>query len=447
MSACGGDDDDDDAAPGGSDTTEQTSDGESAPLTDSFRGVTAEEIKLGFVMVNYECIADFVDFKRGDDQAAYQAFVDDINANGGILGRQIVPVYKSYCPIGNTESLQICTALTDDEAVFAVLGVFIDFTGDAQLCLAREHDTIHIGHELTQGWIDDAPPGLLLTPDITNERRLDVLLQLLETEGTLEGRKVAVMADDENGDRAENTIVPALEEAGVELGTTAILTVTGSSESGVDTSGGQAQLDAFLEKWKEEDVDTIMIAGLSLVTRQWVEKIGNEIPGVQFLVDAPASAIQAARDAKAAGTNPNPYENMFTAESETDAEIWDTPPVQRCVKIYEDASGTTVVPPDEVQPGPDGKREETYASVLVNCGELEMFQAIAEKAGADLTNETWTAAVNDFGPIELATSSFATLHEGKYDANDAFRLVRFDGTVGDAGDWAPVTDIVNTAEE
>src|SRR5439155_23502739 len=127
---------------GGKSTTTAT-----PQLTASFRGVTADSIKIGIVIIDYKTIADFVDFTRGDQQKIAQSFVDDINANGGVLGRKIVPVYKTYKPIGNQDTLAICTALTQDEKVFAVLGVFIDFSGDSQLCLTRDHQTIHIGHE------------------------------------------------------------------------------------------------------------------------------------------------------------------------------------------------------------------------------------------------------------------------------------------------------------
>ena len=83
-------------------------------------------------------------------------FVDYINNNGGIDGRKLVPVYKKYPPIpgGKPDPLSLCTSWTEDDKVFAVLGVFIDFTGQGQLCLTKEHNTIHIGHELDQPWID-----------------------------------------------------------------------------------------------------------------------------------------------------------------------------------------------------------------------------------------------------------------------------------------------------
>ena len=89
--------DDDKAEP--TDTTGPTE------LTASFRGVTADSIKIGIMIVDYSKIAFAVDFNRGDQQEIVQIFIDDINANGGILGRKIVPVYKIYNPITNVRAL------------------------------------------------------------------------------------------------------------------------------------------------------------------------------------------------------------------------------------------------------------------------------------------------------------------------------------------------------
>jgi hypothetical protein len=151
------------------------------PLKDLGHGVTATEIKVGIAIIDYDSIADFVDFARGDQQKTAQVYVDYINNNGGIDGRKIVPFYKKYEPIpGRTpDPLSLCTSWTEDDGVFAVLGVFIDFTGQGLLCLTKEHNTIHIGHELEQPWIDESPPGLLLTSDTTKESAAKVLINLL----------------------------------------------------------------------------------------------------------------------------------------------------------------------------------------------------------------------------------------------------------------------------
>lgn len=402
------------------------------------RGVTDRSIKVGIVLVDYDCIKQYVDFNRGDQRATFNVFVDAINAGGGVAGRKIEAVYRTYCPIGNAQALEACTSLTEDEQVFAVIGLLIDFAGDAQLCIARDHKTIHIGHELTQAWIREAPPGLLLTSEITSERRVDVLMQLLAATKTLRGHKVAVLGDIENEARAKERIAPALDRLGVDRGSTAILTVTGS-----DTAAGQAQLDSFIERWKQEHVDAVIIAGLSLVSRQWVEKIARELDGVLLFTDAPSSALLAARDAKKAGLRPNPYEGMYSATGESPTERWQEAKVRRCVRIFEDATGQSVVGPGELQPGADGKRVEVNAAVVGACADLMMFQAIAQRAGHDLDNRSWTSAVNRFGAIDLVTTKFSSFRAGKYDADDGLGLARYDSSIGSVGDWRAVTPIID----
>src|SRR3954470_5125106 len=100
-------------------------------------GVTPTEIKVGIALVDFECIKAFSDSIRENQQEVYQAYIDDINAKGGIAGRKIKPVYYTYCPLGSAPPLTVCTKFTDDDKVFAVIGTFIDFSGDAQTCVAN----------------------------------------------------------------------------------------------------------------------------------------------------------------------------------------------------------------------------------------------------------------------------------------------------------------------
>jgi hypothetical protein len=464
ATSCGDDDDDSDAsdttqtsaaaattAPattgGGAEAT--TTSGAAATtttaveLTDSFRGVTAEAIKVGVVMVDYDgCIKDFIDFTRGDQQAAYEALIDDINAQGGVLGRTLEPVYKTYCPIGSTDPLAKCVELTEDDEVFAVIGVFIDFSGDAQLCLTRDHETIHIGHELEQAWIDEAPPGLLLTNDVTAERSFEVLMDVLVAEGTLEGKTVAVLASSSTSTRAEGAIVPRLEEEGIDQGSLAVLAIAGE-----DTSAAQAQLDGFIERWRGEGVDTVIISGQEAGARQFVEKIRTELPGIQLIADAPSGVLVEGRDFVAQGITPNPYEGTIAVEpSLTGDPQFEEAGSQACVDAFEKATGTTVLPPSQFATNAAGKREEVYIAVRDACTELSVFTQIAEKAGGDLTNESWTEAVNTFGAIEIPAQEFSSYKEGKYYANDAFKLVQFSSTAVEGGGWEAISDVVNTAQ-
>jgi ABC-type branched-subunit amino acid transport system substrate-binding protein len=421
-------------APAAATTTTQ------AQLTDSFRGVTSTTIKIGVAIVDYDCIKQFVDFNHGPQQAVEQSFIDNINHHGGILGRQIVPVYKTYCPIQPSVALDACQSLTQDAKVFAVLGVFAPTSPAAQLCLSRDHQTILIGHELQQATISQAPPGLLLTPDITDERRVNVLMSLLKQQGTLTGHKVGILADQDSQVPVGSVVKPALQSMGIQQGTEGVLTI-----SGTDTSAAQTQLDSFIERWKSENVDTLFLAGLNVVSKQFVEKIRAQMPKVLLLADGESAAHDAAQGEVTGHKNPNPYEGIISANGPPDEDVWNTASVQNCAKIYEAASGQTVLGPNEVKPGPDGHTAQTYQAVEDFCGELDMFKQIAVKAGADLTNTTWTAAVNGFGPIQLVGSTYASLHQGKYDASDGFRLVSFDSTIPPQGEWKGLSSILNAA--
>ena len=86
--------------------------------------------------VDSSAIKDFVDWtlRLEPGQDLYGVYFKDINDAGGINGRKIEPVFKTYCPIpGEPSSTRegSCTPWPEDDNAFAVMGVFVDFTGDA----------------------------------------------------------------------------------------------------------------------------------------------------------------------------------------------------------------------------------------------------------------------------------------------------------------------------
>jgi ABC-type branched-subunit amino acid transport system substrate-binding protein len=410
-----------------------------ASSSSTTQGVTKDSIKVGIALVDYSAIKDFVDYNHGDQKAIAQSYVDSINKNGGINGRKIIPVFKEYPPIpgGKPDPLSLCTSWAEDDKVFAVLGVFIDFTGQGQLCLTKDHKVIHIGHELDQPWIDAAPGGLLLTADATKEGVSASLVNLLASTGKLKGKTVAVVGDKDNESRVNDVIVPALKKAKVKTGSTAILSITGT-----DTTAAQAQVDSFIEKWKTEGVNAVFLAGNNVSAKQFAESIKAGLPKAQLITDTD-TALQQARGEQQAGTKPNPYEGMLSGTGLTPTERWATksPLLQQCVDIYQKASGTTVPGPDDEKVDSNGKKVQTDVAVVDFCGELFMFRDIAEKVGPDLTVANWQKTVNSLGPIALVPDKYASLCKGKYAAEDSFRIVSYDSSLGTDGDWKQLTPI------
>src|SRR5438128_7779080 len=83
------------------------------PSTAPGEGVTPTQIKMGIALVDFDCIKNFVDEVRVNQDQVYQSFIDDINAKGGIAGRKIAPVYDNYCPLGSAGPLAVCTKFAD----------------------------------------------------------------------------------------------------------------------------------------------------------------------------------------------------------------------------------------------------------------------------------------------------------------------------------------------
>src|SRR3954451_22152653 len=142
-------------------------------------GVTAQTIKVGISLVDFKCIQQFIDFTRPNQQAIYQAFVDDVNKKGGINGRKIVPDFNTECPLTPTSDLlvQVCTHFTDDDKVFAVVGNLSDAAESSAMhtCIAKQHKTPVVTFQVTQAMFDEVPPGMLIYPGTTPERSSAVL--------------------------------------------------------------------------------------------------------------------------------------------------------------------------------------------------------------------------------------------------------------------------------
>jgi hypothetical protein len=423
-----------------SSTTTPGTGGKAAEVPGVGTGVTDNEIKLGVSLIDYKCIPkSFVDSIYVDQPQAYNAYIDNLNAQGGINGRKVVPVFKFICPLKPAAAVEACTSLTDDSKVFAVVGTMYDPTGDAQLCVAKQHKTILITDGLTQSIISKAPPGLLLSPGITSDRRLKVIMSLLKSQHTLDGKTVAVLAEAADSSPVDAVVKPALDAMGVKQGSRAALSI-----SGADTTAAQSQLDSFIEKWKSEHVNALIMVGQAVSSKQFVEKIKSAIPDMQLVADT-TSVASGGQDEVKAGVTPNPYDGIITAEGRIFLEHSRTPHYTYCKTIFEKQTGMKIPLPNVVVKLPNGQQNDIYGNAEDACSYVTMFQDIATHVGKNLNNTNWTNTVNTLGPVKVMNTDFASLHAGKYDADDTYGLVAFDPSVKPNGNWRHVTPVENVS--
>jgi ABC-type branched-subunit amino acid transport system substrate-binding protein len=401
-------------------------------------GVTANSIKVGITLVNFDCIKPYTNLIRLGQQAVYAAFIKDINDKGGIAGKKIDPIYKTYCPITNGPLLALCTSLTQDDHVFAVLGTFFDSTGDAQTCITKQEKRVLLTFDLTQAIINQAPPGLVVTPGTIPDRSVDILLSLAKKEKTLEGKKVAVLGDTSVSTVVHNTIEPGLKKLGVQTGSTALLSIN----KGGDTTIAQQQLDSFIEKWKTEHVTAVFMSGNFASTKQFVQKLKTALPGVLLLADV-TTTLDQAQQVQASGVKPNPYNGLITAgglsPSESDASAnW-----KFCAEIYKRETGKTAEGAQQVIKSADGKNIlDEHGTISDACQLLWTFHDIGARVGQYLNNTNWQNTVNTFGKIaNRGSGDFASLHAGKYTTDDNWRLQEYDSSIPPEGNWKAITPL------
>jgi ABC-type branched-subunit amino acid transport system substrate-binding protein len=405
-------------------------------------GVTADSIKLGISLVDFKCIQQFIDFTRPNQQAIYQAFIDDVNAKGGINGRKIVPDFNTECPLSPTSDLlvQVCTKFTDDEKVFAVIGNLSDAAQDSAIhtCIAKKHNTPVVTFQVTEDMFKQVPPAMLVFPGTTPERSSAVLFELLKKQGTLDGKKLAVFAQQTSQASVKAYVLPAIKKTGVETGTTAYVTINGA-----DTTAAQSQLDSFIERWKSEGVNALFITGQNAVTKQFVEKIVKQLPGVTLLTDT-GDALSQGQDETKAGASPNPYDGLYYAGGYRAADYAKSDNWKYCAAIYKAAMGKEAPGPEAVLKVNVGGKEltdQTYNTINDACQMVSTFQQIVAKMGQYPNAENWVATVNAFGKIvNRGGGPYASLTQGKYDTDDTFQLQQFDPALPPNGNWKALGD-------
>jgi len=403
-------------------------------------GVTNDSIKLGISLVDFDCIKQYTDTIRLGQTPVYEAFIKYINDNGGVGGRKIVPDIKNYCPLTNKQILTYCTAFTQDDNVFAVLGTFIDFSGDAQTCIAKQQKRLLVTFDLTQAILDRSPPGYIVTPGSIPERSVGILLDLLKKQGTLKGKTVAVLGDTNVKAVITNSIEPGLKDLGVKTGSTAILSIN----NGGDTTQAQAQLDSFIEKWKTQGVNAIFMSGNFASAKQFVEKVRKQMPGVLLMADTTNTLAQAQQEQES-HVSPNPYEGLLTAGGLSPKESDESDNWKFCADIYKKETGKDAEGAQTTIKSADGKNIiDNHGTISDACQLLFFFKSIGDKTGKYLNNNNWVNAVNTYGHIvNRGSGDFSSIHTGKYAADDNWRLQAYDSSIGASGNWKALTPLQN----
>jgi hypothetical protein len=378
--ACAAGDQGDDAESGASSTTAAP---DAPPPTGPAPGVTDDSIKLGVTYLDFEAIADVVDIDQGDYEAAYTALFDDINANGGINGRTVEPVFEPINPIGSDSADAACVELTEDEDVFLAMGFF---RAEEPACYVDTHETALIGGSMTNELLDRISVPWF-TKDIGEDFQGDAIRRFAD-EGLL-GENLGIFAITTEADLMDDVALPALEEAGIEPLDTAILDAPPD-----DVTAQNAAVGVIAERFRSAGVDQVLIIGSGGLT--WAN-------GVQSLDYRPQLLVTDKGPIDAFTSTPGDHDLSLLDDAigagveVPPADAYDTPEMQDCLAIQE-AAGYPTPDPETLAPADRGQ----VAAAFISCATVGLFRAIVEGAGEDLNYGTLQQSGEQLGEFSVA---------------------------------------------
>jgi hypothetical protein len=211
------------------------------------------------------------------------------------------------------------------------------------------------------------------------------------------------------------------------------------------TTDAQTQLDTAILHWKDNNVTAVFLTGDEAASKQFVEKIRTEMPNVMLVTDV--NNVRDRPRGEDAGRT-QPVQGIISTSGPTSDEYDASENWKYCAGIYKAQTGKDAPSASDVIKTPDGKNTlDVHASISDPCQLLSVIKQIGDKVGKPLNVTNWLAAVNNFGPIvNRGGGEFASLHQGKYDIDDTFRLVAFDSNEGKGGDWKALTPSPRTPE-
>ena len=365
-------------------------------------GLTATTLRLGFVPVDLEKTSTQLGFQvasQGVPTDQINALVAWANANGGIGGRQVEAVIRTFEASGDSPESEeaLCKQLTQDDKVFAVV-LNGQFQPSARPCYAAA-STLMLDQTLVPQ-SDESLAALspyLWQPSLPSyDAFANGLMATLKANNWYEGATtLGIVAPDKtlNKDVVDDVVIPQL--AGVYDGPVETFWID-TAELGTLSQGIEQAIFSF----KAKKVSHVMFLGGERIAPFWQATAGiqnfsarysfSTWDSPNFMTDNPELVPQ--------DSLPGSIGVGFSQGSDTPNEFytWATTDAQKeCKAIFEE-SGVTF-------PGIDEAR-----TALMYCDSVRFLKTVGDLAGATLNASSVARAAADLGDTFQAASGFGT---------------------------------------
>ncbi|MDD9370235.1 MAG: ABC transporter substrate-binding protein [Acidimicrobiales bacterium] len=391
---------------------------------DTVPGVTDDAVRVAFVTVDLTATQAALGFRtapQGDPEAQVHALTDQINATGGIGGRELVPVVRRYEALDDSPEAEqaLCDAITQDDEVFAVVLVG-QFQPNARPCYAGR-DTLMLDATLvpqdTQAY-EDLHPYLWSASFPSYDDWARSLVTALVAADRVSGSRIGVVLADTPTDHRvlDDVLTPSLQEGGA---ATVVPAPIDTTDIGTLNVGLQQAIVTF----RSQGVDQVLFLGGArlapfFLTAASVQEFHSDLAlttfdNPEFIIKNPESVAQGSVPGSI-GVGFQPGQDVFDdvlpvpfSDAETTCLDWL-------------AAGGVTFP----------SRAESRTAILY-CDAVRLLQAGAEGLGEPdaLDAEGWAASVQALGDRFQSGVAFRTyFDEGRWAGGSAVRVMAHDAT-------------------
>lgn len=388
------------------------------------QGVSTGDIKLGVVVLDLAAVSRTglgtatADTSVDETKDYFQFFADEVNAQGGVLGRKITLAFTTFDPLDSSTPRRACLDLTEDAKVFAAV-LPSGFFAEPVLCFTEEHHTPTLAFGGEAGEWYRRSRGLLFSASMSGTRNVRSLALRLHADKALAGKKIGIVSTNSPTEKlpVDEGLLPELKALGY--------TVAYRSTMSQNTDQQPSQIPVEISQMRRAGVDFIFWVTHALVFAQWTQQADSQ--GYR-----PAYALTDIQ----AGSNDFTVENVpkstqavvltTNRDGEQHANLPEAPRDKECRSRYERAKKMTFE-----------RGSSDYFTVIRACAWLDLFATAARAAGPQLTAETFSQALQHTNGFDFPWMAPGSFGPGKFDFADGVRLKRYDGQ---CGCWMPSED-------
>jgi hypothetical protein len=395
--------------------------GPRSPLTASDRGVTETTVKVVFPWFDISAYTSASGtttdepIEGGPD--AISAFVDYVNANGGLDGRTILPQIEDFNPLNETDMQERCRRWAEDDKVFAVVDSSA-WHSDHQLCVTQDHQTPLLSQlALSEEWPKRGAPYLWWTAPTTEETVTDWVIWAVQTGRLTKDHKIGVVTGVKEEERlGKAAIERALGNAGIDTSTVDFAEIPGYT---ADIGLAQPAIAAAVSRMKGEGVDRLMMGLSALVFTSWMNQAdAQEFFPLYLLSDfnntvTTAEALNADQHGKSLKGAIGPT-NIRLGEVAPEKGGSYAPAQQRCNDIWRAAL-------------PNAKNMDGSGVAMRWCDNIFLFTEAARRAtranDGVLTRLNWTEAMASIQNVEAGLTPNLSYGPGDYSGATMTKVV------------------------